>query len=203
MSPPRLGRSVLRQRFPRAPMPSCKGKCVFACGGFSQGRAPSLRAPEGSLDLTGSAASNTMRARGNESDFSEIDGTFLLCPKGTFSLCCHSSKRCGLPDLQCPAVDPSLLAEAISRSQLKPFSVVRPGLGPWWLPAAWPRAYGRPGTRSATNRYPKTGTGTGRRRGRGETGRHTIRTQTQNATDAGVTPRDGTPGLWPSIRFGT
>jgi hypothetical protein len=39
--------------------------------------------------LTGSAASHTMGARGNGSDLSEIKGTFLLCPKGTFLFCGH------------------------------------------------------------------------------------------------------------------
>src|ERR1039457_7722178 len=42
--------------------------------------------------FTGSAASSTMVARGNGRDLSEIEGTFLLCQKGTFLLCCHSGR---------------------------------------------------------------------------------------------------------------
>ena len=59
-----------------------------ACGGFSQGRAPILRAPEGSLD--GFRCKQHNGAVGNGSDLSETKGTFLLCQKGTFLFCCHS-----------------------------------------------------------------------------------------------------------------
>ena len=43
--------------------------------------------------LTGSAASNTIGARGNGSDLSEIKGDISTLPKGTFLSCCHKKDK--------------------------------------------------------------------------------------------------------------
>src|ERR1017187_6147426 len=87
MSPLEQSRNVPLGRASKGSHSLLIAKMRSACGGFSQGRAPSLRAPEGS---TGSAASNTIGARGNGSDLSEIKGDISTLPKGTFLSCCHS-----------------------------------------------------------------------------------------------------------------
>src|ERR1039458_967779 len=59
------------------------GKMGFwACGGFRQGRAPSLRAPEGSLDGFRRTQHNR---RKREWELSEIREHFYRGEKGTFS----------------------------------------------------------------------------------------------------------------------
>src|ERR1017187_158439 len=89
MSPLEQSRNVPLGRASKGSHSLLIGKLRSACGGFSQGRAPSLRAPEGS---TGSAASNTIGARGNGSDLSEIKGDISTLPKGTFLSCCHTQR---------------------------------------------------------------------------------------------------------------
>ena len=50
MSPIWQSRNVVLPLVPRVPIPSCQDWGCSACGGFRQGRAPVLRAPQGSLD---------------------------------------------------------------------------------------------------------------------------------------------------------
>jgi hypothetical protein len=89
-----LGSKVRTSPFgavPKPPIPSCQESLVSACGGFRQGRAPLLRAPEGSLDGFRQAAQWGQEGMGATP--LKLKGTFLLCQKGTFSLCCHSENR--------------------------------------------------------------------------------------------------------------
>ena len=67
-------------RIPRAPIPSCEEGGFLAGGRFCQGRAPCLRAPEGSLD--GSCRTLDNCERGNGSGTPVQKGHFYWGEKG-------------------------------------------------------------------------------------------------------------------------
>ena len=71
-----LGSKVRTSPFgavPKPPIPSCQESLVSACGGFRQ-------AAQWGQEGMGATPL-------------KLKGTFLLCQKGTFSLCCHSENR--------------------------------------------------------------------------------------------------------------
>src|SRR5437588_4481599 len=87
MSPIWQSRNVVLPLVPRVPIPSCQEWGCSACrGSVKAGRRFCARRREG---LTGSAASSTMRARGNGSDPSEIGSDISTLLNTTFLLCCQ------------------------------------------------------------------------------------------------------------------